>query len=89
MELSEEEVRDMLQNDDDYPRYQWINHRIQECVLELISYQEDFNLEETELRSELSLGIGHLIKALSMIKPRKWHGQEMQSLRGKVHANFQ
>ena len=31
---------------------------------ELIGYQEDFNIyDDTDLRSELSLGIGHLIKA--------------------------
>ena len=109
MDLSEEELGDLLQSNDDYTRYQWIDHRIQECVEELISYQEDFNIyDNTDLRSELSLGIGHLIKVClyasdyldgieddikaqhfldnydpteeeieSMIKPRKWHGQEM------------
>ena len=64
MDLSEEELRDLLQSDGDYTRYLWIDDRIQECVLELISYQEDFNIyDDTDLRSELSLGIGHLIKA--------------------------
>ena len=63
MDLSEEELGDLLQSNDDYTRYQWIDHRIQECVEELISYQEDFNIyDNTDLRYELSLGIGHLIK---------------------------
>ena len=70
MDLSEEELRDLLQSNDDYTRYQWIDHRIQECVEELnglliscVSYQEDFNIyDNTDLRSELSLGIAHLIK---------------------------
>ena len=108
-EIDPNELWDILDEDVDYKKAVEASADLDSIIKRIIRYYKEFNVfDSPDLVSELSLGLGHLIKSSkfieeyvedivedrraqhfldnydpteeeieSMIKPRKWHGQEM------------